>query len=293
MKSCLACSRSFTSSEWYCPHCNWHPASIDGYISFAPECMDASDGFNVEYFSQLANIEAQNFWFRSRNKLIIWLLHRYFFQTGKFLEMGCGTGFVLSGIQKEFPKTMIYGSDMFTKGLDFAKTRISNATLFQMDARRIPFEEEFDVVGAFDILEHIEEDELVIAQIFKSLKKKGGVILTVPQYKWLWSPQDELAQHKRRYARIELMTKMENAGFKVIFISSYINLLFPFLVIDRFITRFIAFSTTRRHNAIKAISLSPAINRVLELMCNVEIFFLKRGVTYAIGGSLVCIGLKM
>jgi SAM-dependent methyltransferase len=292
MKYCLACSQSFTSKEWVCPHCNWKPSRCNDYIFFAPEFMDVGEGFDVDYFAQLAGIEGKNFWFKSRNKIIIWLLHRFFSCAESIFEIGCGTGFVLSGINKEFPSTRLFGSDIFIQGLDFAKRRVPKAIFYQMDARKIPFEDEFDIVGAFDILEHIEEDELVLFRIFKSLKRKGGIILTLPQYKWLWSPQDEQAHHKRRYTRIELINKMEGAGFKVIFITSYISLMFPLMVIDRFFARFIAFSTTRNHDAIKAISINPLMNRILELICNLEIFFLKKGLTFPMGGSLICIGVK-
>jgi SAM-dependent methyltransferase len=59
------------------------------------------------------------------------------------------------------------------------------AVLFQMDARKIPFESEFDVIGAFDVLEHIEEDEKALAQIFHAVLPGGGLILTVPQHRFL------------------------------------------------------------------------------------------------------------
>ena len=48
------------------------------------------------------------------------------------------------------------------------------ARFFQMDARNIPFENEFDVIGVFDVLEHIEEDEIVFSQIFRAVKSGGG-----------------------------------------------------------------------------------------------------------------------
>ena len=115
----------------------------------------------------------RNFWFRARNKLIIWALRRYFPNAATFLEIGCGTGFVLAGVRQAFPKLRISGSDIFTEGLVFARERAVSVSLFQMDARCIPFTEEFDVIGAFDVLEHIEEDVDVLRQMFKSTRVGG------------------------------------------------------------------------------------------------------------------------
>ena len=90
-------------------------------------------------------------------------------------------------------------------------------TLFQMDARFVPFEEEFDVIGAFDALEHIKEDEDVLREIFRATKEGGGIILTVPQHPFLWSQMDEISHHYRRYTRRGLIDKVQRAGFEVVY----------------------------------------------------------------------------
>jgi 2-polyprenyl-3-methyl-5-hydroxy-6-metoxy-1,4-benzoquinol methylase len=75
---------------------------------------------------------------------------------------------------REIPAPRVYGSDIFNRSLSFAQRRLPDAVLFQMDARRIPFEEEFDVVGAFDVLEHINEDDVVLRQMLQAIKPGGG-----------------------------------------------------------------------------------------------------------------------
>ncbi len=77
-------------------------------------------------------------------------MRRYFGRPAKILEIGCGTGFVLSEISRLFPAAELSGSEASCSGLAFAAQRVKSASLFQMDARHIPFREEFDVVGAFD-----------------------------------------------------------------------------------------------------------------------------------------------
>ena len=70
------------------------------------------------------------------------------------------------------------------------------------------FRNEFDVIGAFDVLEHIADDELVLSQMHQAVRKGGGIILTVPQHSFLWSEIDEYSRHVRRYSVSELKLKL-------------------------------------------------------------------------------------
>src|SRR5262249_55958885 len=141
----------------------------------------------------------------NRARLINLLLKRYFPHAGNLLEIGCGTGSVLLALRTAFPRLELAGSELFPRGLEFARQRLgSKVLLLQMDARAIPAVCEFDVIGAFDVIEHIEEDERVIGQIYTALKPGGGTIIAVPQHPCLWSPADDAARHQRRYVRGEL-----------------------------------------------------------------------------------------
>ena len=178
MKRCLACEFRFEGKGWECPQCGRQPNSRDGLLRFAEDPPDAGAGFKPEYFARLAAFEEGNFWFRARNQLIQWALRNYFPNAKSFFEVGCGTGFVLAGVHEKFPNLRLAGSEIFGAGLAFAKARLPSVDLYQMDARRIPFESEFDVIGAFDVLEHLVEDELALAQMFNAIRPGGGVILT-------------------------------------------------------------------------------------------------------------------
>ncbi|UBF24118.1 hypothetical protein K9N68_20620 [Kovacikia minuta CCNUW1] len=103
MKICCRCQKRFHSSSWICPACEYQPALIDGSPAFAPELAEGGDSYEVELFAQYFHLEARNFWFRARNRLIVWSLQRYFPQATSFLEIGCGSGFVLSGVEQAFP----------------------------------------------------------------------------------------------------------------------------------------------------------------------------------------------
>jgi ubiquinone/menaquinone biosynthesis C-methylase UbiE len=235
MKKCPKCSYVFDTQEWKCPHCEYQPNIIDGYISFAPKLAESSPGFDKSYFDILANLESKNFWFRARNRLIIYMIKYYFASAENLLEIGCGTGFVLSGIEKQIPHLNIFGSEIFVHGLSFAQQKLSQCQLFQMDAQVIPFNNEFDIIGAFDVLEHIEDDQLVLSEMYKAVKDNGGIILTVPQHPWLWSKADEYAHHVRRYSSKELIQKVKQSGFKVVRVTSFVSLLLPLMFLSRFL----------------------------------------------------------
>ncbi len=102
-----------------------------------------------------------------------------------------------------------------------------------MDARTSSLRNALDLVGAFDVLEHIPEDDRVLAEIHRMLKPGGVLIATVPQHQWLWSPVDEHAHHCRRYAVGELAKKARLVGFKTKYETSFGSLTLPFMVIDR------------------------------------------------------------
>jgi len=265
------------------------PELRDEYPVFAPELLAGNDGFKANVFASLAELEAGNFWFESRNHLLTWALGRYFPNTKTFFEIGCGTGFVLSGIQKEFQDIKLFGSDIFIEGFAYAKERAPKATLFQMDARNIPFENEFDVIGAFDVLEHIEEDEIALVNIFRAVKSGGGVILTVPQHQWLWSKNDEIACHKRRYAKKELTAKVENAGFHILRMTSFVSFLLPLMAASRLRWWF---GTTEQKDSGSELRQPRLINALLTRICDIERSFIRNGASFPMGGSLLCVAVK-
>lgn len=252
------------------------------------------EGFREEYFEQLAGIEARHFWFRSRNRLIIWALGRYFPDARSFLEIGCGTGFVLAGIERAFPEWRLRGGEFYPAGLQSASRRVKRAELLQMDARDIPFSDEIDVVGAFDVLEHILEDEMVLSQLYQALHRGGGAILTVPQHSFLWSSWDTISCHQRRYSQKELVVKMERAGFRIVRITSFFALLLPLLILSRLGSRSGTDATGigKEPDLDAEFGLPRFLNSSFEKVCTIERAMLKCGFSFPAGGSLLCVAMK-
>lgn len=285
MKFCIKCDNTFAGQNWQCPHCSHQPDIIDGHVAFAPELARESEGFEADYFPRLADQEAENFWFRSRNRLLIWALNQYFPKAESFLEIGCGTGFVLSGLKQAFPNLVLSGSEVFSDGLGFAAERLPHVELFQMDARRIPFRDEFDVIGAFDVLEHIKQDEEVLAQMHQATRKGGGILITVPHHRFLWSPVDEFARHVRRYETRELRDKVTRAGFSVVRITSFVSLLLPLLVASRFKQKM----TGEEVDPSAEYNISRLVNTTLEKVLDAERNVIRAGLSFPAGGSLLLV----
>jgi SAM-dependent methyltransferase len=283
MKLCLACGERFDAPEWRCPTCGDGPEWRNGFLAFSPEVRQA-EAFRAEFFEDLIAVEGGSFWFQSRNRLIAWAVRRYFPNARDLFEVGCGTGFVLSEIRRTFPALSVAGSDLYTEGLAFAATRVPGVPLYQVDATRIPFADAFDVICSFDVLEHIDEDEAVLAGMCRAVRPRGGLLLTVPQHAFLWSGVDDYSLHKRRYARQELVTKVRRAGFEVVRTTSFVSLLFPLLLLSRHRGRGVKIDPHAEFR------LSRPTSAALGAAMTLERTLIAAGLSFPFGGSLLLVG---
>jgi SAM-dependent methyltransferase len=287
MNRCPACAAPTTADA--CVACGFRPERIDGFVAFAPALAREAPGYDPEHYRSLAALEAGNFWFRARNALILDAFARFFPAAQSYLEIGCGTGYVLSAIAAERPAMAVHGSEIFVEGLGFAAQRTPRATLFQMDARRLPFDASFDVIGAFDVIEHITEEREVLREMHRALRPGGGVLLTVPQHPWLWSVQDDIAHHVRRYRPGELEARLAEAGFRVVFSTSFVALLLPALVLSR---RGGRRATDATQDPFREFRMPRWLDRALGLMMRVERGLIRAGVRFPVGGSRLVVATK-
>jgi SAM-dependent methyltransferase len=238
-----------------------------------------------EAFDRLLDAEESSFWFRSRNRLLSWSLKTHFPTATSFLEVGCGNGFVLAGLAAARPGMRVVGSDLAGSALEHSARRAPTAELVLADVRELPFEEAFDVVGAFDVIEHVLDDDRALASIRRATKVGGGVMITVPQHRWLWSETDRFSGHHRRYRRPELLEKLAAAGLNVRYVTSFVTLLLPVM------------AASRARQAITRSAFDPArefevprtVDRLLEAVMNAEHGLIRRGIRLPAGGSLLAI----
>jgi trans-aconitate methyltransferase len=283
VKICLNCHSPFEGTHWNCPTCQWTARLCDHYTSFLSDTAIENVSFEAFFFDELMDVEAGHFWFEARNRLIVWTLARHFPEARNILEIGCGTGFVLMGIQQAFPHLTLAGAELYPQGLSVAHQRVKSAEFYQMDARQIPFQDEFDVIGAFDVLEHIEEDEAVLSQMFQATTPGGGILITVPQHRFLWSYEDDYTHHQRRYSRAELVRKVTAAGFKVSMVTSFMSLLMPLMLASRLRHRQNIFE----FDPMVEFNINPSVNRILFNVLRAEALVIKNRVSLPMGGSLL------
>lgn len=144
----------------------------------------------------------------------------------------------------------------------------------------------FDVIGAFDVLEHIDEDEKVLANLTHAIVPGGVLLITVPQHRWLWSAMDEYACHVRRYTRDELVSKVGRAGMEVEYVSSFVSLLLPLMWLSRLRVK------QATVDPMSEFKIPSWLNAGLEAVMRVEGHLLRAGVRFPFGGSLLLVARK-
>ena len=296
MRRCLVCSSgSIVEARerlfpvgWRCEACQWSPRSERDVALLAPQLADDTLGFDSTSFSDLEAIEDGHFWFEPRNRLIAGLTQRFFPAARSYLEIGCGTGFVFRGMAELRQWTRLVGSELQPAGLRVAQRRVGKpAEWLQMDARSLPVREEFDLLGCYDVLEHVQDDEAVLEEIFGAIRPGGGAILAVPQHPMLWSALDERVHHVRRYRRGELERKARAAGFRVLFSSSYTFALLPLMIASRMTQRPNRSNTSSRN----ALEFRPPFmaNVILRAILHLEVTLTLAGLRWPAGGSRIVV----
>ncbi len=288
MRICTRCGEPL-SSDWPCTQCGFAPrVAADGTASFVDDLGDG-DEYQDEFFGLLARIEDESFWFAARNRVIVWALKRYGTPLESFLEVGCGTGFVLHGIREAFPDTRLCGAELFPGGLPYARERVPDAELIQADARALPFREEFAAAGAFDVLEHIADDEAALHGIREAVSPGSLFLATVPQHPWLWSATDEVAMHKRRYTRRDLRLKVERAGFETVRLTSFVTLLVPLMAASRVMRG----NAKTPGDVASELQATRRLNRVLAAIMTAERAGIRAGLSLPVGGSLLLVARRI
>ena len=285
MRLCPGCGAALAAAAWDCGACGYRPQQRAGFLALAPDLAAQSEGFDPALFAELAKLEERNFWFRARNRLSVWALQHQMPAFADFLEVGCGTGYVLQGVAAAFPAAHLCGTEAQTEGLQFAAARVPRAAFLQMDARCMPFDREFDVIGAFDVIEHIKEDETVLAQMHRALRPGGSLLLTVPQHPFLWSEYDVRAHHVRRYTSGELRQKLARAGFRIVKMTSFVSVLLPLMMLSRLTRR----TDAADYDPLAELRIGALANALLERALDAERLLIRAGLSLPFGGSLLAV----
>jgi hypothetical protein len=131
----------------------------------------------------------------------------------------------------------------------------------------------------------VPEDDRVLAEMRRCVAVGGGVIVTVPQHRWLWSETDVYSGHQRRYTRAELTGKLAGAGLQLRMVTSFVTLLLPLMAASRAWQRL----SRRPFDPAREFDVPGRVDRVLERVMDAEAAMIARGARLPAGGSLLAI----
>jgi SAM-dependent methyltransferase len=280
-----------TDEGYRCQPCATFYPVTDGIPSFVSQDTTV-DSFDASAFEFLFKMEQKHFWHISRKEMALDTLKRNppNFKDAKMLEIGCGNGNILSYLKRH--GVHVEGGDIFIEGLRFCRQQAALVPLYQVDVLSLPFRDEYDIIGAFDILEHIEDDDKALAEIYLALKARGKLIMTVPAYKFMWSYTDESARHKRRYSKNDLAVKLEQSGFIIKKISYYMCFLFPLLFSIRLISNILWRERLRSDRRVRIeLKTIPIVNSIFLGLLRLE-KWLMRYINLPFGTSLLVLAEK-
>ncbi len=203
----------------------------------------------------------------------------------RLMDFGCGTGGTLASLAKIGDA---FGMDASETALRFCGERgIQN--LFKIDPEKAlstenPFGDNFDAILMLDVLEHVDDDIGLVRTLGSWLKPDGSLLIAVPAYEWLWSGEDYISNHLRRYTRKSLRNVVLQAGLQVDKITCFNFWLFPLQVLTILMNR-IFYPRSMYESVLKP--LPYGINRFLSRVMESEKRFLRFGM-FPFGGSILC-----
>ncbi len=260
-----------------------------------PAEASVRESYDPEFFDHLARVESEHFWFRTRNRVIASLVEQLTKELPdgyRVLEVGCGTGNVLRTLEQTCTRGTVVGMDLFAEGLAFARKRTS-CPLVCGNVDQPGFGVPFDLIGAFDVVEHLSDD-LQIFRSMRSMLKPGGVLLlTVPAHQSLWSYFDEAAHHCRRYEPDDLRSKLSQTGFEIEFLSQFMASIYPLLWLVRRIRSVRRKTGSPKHEeadrdlSLEELRIVPVLNGLLTFVLTQEARLIKSRFVLPFGSSLI------
>jgi ubiquinone/menaquinone biosynthesis C-methylase UbiE len=178
---------------------------------------------NLNLYKQMYRLERNNWWFQGRRQIFLDFLNQIEGEKKqrRILDVGCGTGIMLGYLARY---GQVEGIDISPKAIAFCRARgFKNVRLG--DAQKLPFpDSSFDIITAFDTLEHLRDDRMALKEFYRLLRPGGWLLASMPALPLIWSSHDVEHDHFRRYTVTDISQKVKQAKFELTRIT-YINAL--------------------------------------------------------------------
>jgi SAM-dependent methyltransferase len=250
--------------------------------------------YDPDLFAELQAAQDRHFWFRHRNSVIaaaVRGLRAGWSPESRVLEVGCGTGNTLRVLETACRPAQVIGLDYYEEGLALARQNVG-CKLVQGDIRSIPLTGLFELICAFDVIEHLADDVDVLASLRSRLTLGSGrLMITVPAHMALWSYFDDAAHHCRRYSAHGLRAALENAGLEVEYLTYFMLPLYPLVWLGRRAAAFRAKirPTSNQQLARKEFRVVPVLNGLLLGLLALECPFIRSRRRLPTGTSLLAV----
>jgi 2-polyprenyl-3-methyl-5-hydroxy-6-metoxy-1,4-benzoquinol methylase len=188
-------------------------------------------------YDRMAEHDATHWWYRARRDVLASIIRRKISlpPVAHILEIGCGTGHNL-GMLSAFGDVDAIEIDDAARGI--AAKRLGRAVgASPLPALEGVADQSYDMIAILDVLEHVENDKAALKAMAQRLRAGGRILITVPQYPWMWSGHDVANHHHRRYTKATLRAVIAAAGLKLEMLQSFNSLLFPLAAADRLVAR--------------------------------------------------------
>ena len=234
-------------------------------------------------YSKFYEIQKKHWWFRGKKIIVSRLIEWYKKDRviDQILDVGCGSGLMLNALSQY---GQVYGLDESQLAVNFSNS-LGCATVVRGSlTSKNPFgNKKFDMITSLDVIEHIDDDISALVSIKSMLSKGGFAVITVPAYKFLWSPFDDMNHHRRRYNLSMLEEKLISAGFIIKKISYFNFFLFPLALISKL------FNRISNRSGISDLDVPPIfINKLMAKIFQTEQIFLKK-INFPFGVSIIAI----
>jgi 2-polyprenyl-3-methyl-5-hydroxy-6-metoxy-1,4-benzoquinol methylase len=171
----------------------------------------------INFAQELMNNNPQTFWLENlklADRYNNWIFEQIKPHLGnKVLEVGCGNGNFTIFLAQQCEQ--VIGIDINREYVNIAKKRLakqSGVTLIQGDVTKLETENKFDTIVMLDVLEHIENDVIILQQLNKLLTSGGKLIIKVPAFNYLYGEMDRVIGHYRRYNKNTLINVCKKAN---------------------------------------------------------------------------------